>query len=69
MMDRLFPVKEKPKDKRVQRIVAPCGNERPGNSALRDAPKISGNLMKFRPVSLPALRCADRKYDRGASVH
>ena len=27
MMDRLFPVKEKPKDKRVQRIVAPCGNE------------------------------------------
>lgn len=27
MIDRLFPVKEKPKDKRVQRIVAPCGNE------------------------------------------
>ena len=27
MMDRLFPVKEKLKDKRVQRIVAPCGNE------------------------------------------
>ena len=25
--DRLFPVQEKPKDKRIQRIVAPCGNE------------------------------------------
>lgn len=27
MIDHLFPIKEKPKDKRVQRIVAPCGNE------------------------------------------
>ena len=27
LMDRLFPVQEKPKDKRIQRIVAPCGNE------------------------------------------
>ena len=27
LMDRLFPVQERPKDKRIQRIVAPCGTE------------------------------------------
>ena len=26
-MDRLFPVQEKPTDRRIRRIVAPCGNE------------------------------------------
>lgn len=69
LMDRLFPVKEKPKDKRVQRIVAPCGNE--------TWKQCSAGCTKdiWEPDEVPSgicphwRRAAHRQHHRGAPLY